>query len=782
MAIGGAGQKLMRSGTLTNAGTATWSGTGDVLVANGAVWNNQAGATFEIQNDRSILWWFNALPTFNNAGTVLRSTSTGTAAIGIAFNNTGKVEVRTGTLRFTSSFTQTAGTTLLNGGALTSTTTLNVQGGSLAGAGSVAANVTLAGRLSPGVAPGGAATLALSGTYAQTAAGAFDVEIGGYLAGSQFDEVTVTGSATLAGALDVSLLGGFVPNVGDTFRILTVGSRAGTFSTLNHVSTGGVVFDVTYGATTATLVVVSVPASAAGAGEHADRQAPRTATATGTVFFSDGVTPVPFPSVFVTQTVAGVTRTLFARATDAKGHYSVPGVGAGAFAVIAQDTDSGSSATVQGTRTDSPAALAVDVRLQPSGRVTGTVLDAEGTPVPFAELALSSAGAALVRLDRADSRGVYRFDRTALGAFLVQAGDPETGLFATATGELGAQGEAVADAVLPAAGTVSGTVFGVDGTPVASADVALEDRSRGGPLGFFGTSTSADGSGRYEATGVPVGTVRVTASDPIDGSLAGSAVGTLTPEAPATLDVTLGAGAQPTLDLYGKDGFRYDVDCDGRLMEGGTTDGRQGDAYDGTYRLSVGGEPLRFPCLGPTRLEAGGRQGVLGPAPMSGLEVTRKVFSPAGGRFVRYLEILSNPSPAPAEVVVEVRSDLGSDGSTRIVLGAESTGRTFVVTDAQGSCCDPALAHVFGGPGARLAIDEARFENDRVLYRWTVTVPAGQTAILMHFAVQSETPEAAQAGAAALALLTHPGALAGLSRDEKAQVVNFRIPRREGER
>jgi hypothetical protein len=56
--------------------------------------------------------------------------------------------------------------------------------------------------------------------FAQTAGGSWEVEVGGPLA-AQFDSLTVDSTADLAGTLSLSLLGGYVPDLGLTFDILT---------------------------------------------------------------------------------------------------------------------------------------------------------------------------------------------------------------------------------------------------------------------------------------------------------------------------------------------------------------------------------------------------------------------------------------------------------------------------------------------------------------------------------------------------------------------------------
>lgn len=59
-----------------------------------------------------------------------------------------------------------------------------------------------------------------------------------------------------------------------------------------------------------------------------------------------------------------------------------------------------------------------------------------------------------------------------------------------------------------------------------------------------------------------------------------------------------------------------------------------------------------------------------------------------------------------------------------------------------------------------------------------MTVPAGQTVMLMHFAIQRDSTDTTGATAQAITLanLSDSDALTGMTLVEKAQVLNFNIP------
>ena len=78
--------------------------------------------------------------------------------------------------------------------------------------------------------------LSISGNYEQTSAGTLDMEIGGNTAGIQFDKLAISGSATLAGTLNVSFINSFAPSSG-SWQILTFANHTGTF-TITNVGNG----------------------------------------------------------------------------------------------------------------------------------------------------------------------------------------------------------------------------------------------------------------------------------------------------------------------------------------------------------------------------------------------------------------------------------------------------------------------------------------------------------------------------------------------------------------
>src|SRR5262249_8870701 len=104
---------------------------------NNAVWNNNAGSLFTVQDSSSLSGFFPGTAAFNNAGTFRKSGPAGTTTVGIAFNNTGTVDVQTGVLMLNGGGTDSGPVTLAGG------TTLTINSGTytLAGGATVSGGV-----------------------------------------------------------------------------------------------------------------------------------------------------------------------------------------------------------------------------------------------------------------------------------------------------------------------------------------------------------------------------------------------------------------------------------------------------------------------------------------------------------------------------------------------------------------------------------------------------------------------------------------------------------------
>jgi len=190
-----------------------------------------------------------------NSGTMnYRDGATGTVTEDV--NNSGTFGIANATVTVTGAYTQSAGRTTLSNGGTLSATTININGGSLDGDGTLNGNVNNSGTMAPGASPG---LLAINGNYGQGALGTLTMEIAG-IDPAQYDRLTATGALSLDGALQLVFLDSFAPKVGDRFTILTGSQRTGMFATWS-VSGTAVPLAVRYTATGVQVEAVPEPAT-----------------------------------------------------------------------------------------------------------------------------------------------------------------------------------------------------------------------------------------------------------------------------------------------------------------------------------------------------------------------------------------------------------------------------------------------------------------------------------------------------------------------------------------
>ncbi len=213
-------------------------------------------------------------------------------------------------------------------------------------------------------------------------------------------------------------------------------------------------------------------------------------------------------------------------------------------------------------------------------------------------------------------------------------------------------------------------------------------------------------------------------------------------------------------------GYRWDIQGSGTISDGTS------NAFDSGFNAG-------FPSASLVFAENDRRELIFGPQVSNGVKKTRKVFVPGNDSFVRYLEIFENTATSERQVTLSVFTNLGSDSATE-VLATSSGDQTldladdYVTTDNNGDGFgSPAVVQAFAGPNARLRPSLLTFPSkDNLRFDYTLKIPAGQRAIVMHFGSQSAMRAGAQTSAGNLRAL-RGSALAGLTAAEQADIVNF---------
>ena len=245
----------MDAQTLTLASTTNWDGNNITLSNNAEMINNE---TFNANGTTTMTGVTGE--SFVNNGSFLKKTVDTTTTMNIPFINDGTVDIVAGSLIFQQGMDNGANAVVdLGGGTLDPGDELIIDSDdSLIGSGTLAANLVNEGTVSPGNSAG---IITVQGDYSNLNSGLLQIELGGTTAGTEHDQLVVTGTATMNGTLTVTLLPGFLPELGETFFIIdhTIGTL--TFDTVNLPNlAGGLKLEADFSNDGVTLTVVRASA------------------------------------------------------------------------------------------------------------------------------------------------------------------------------------------------------------------------------------------------------------------------------------------------------------------------------------------------------------------------------------------------------------------------------------------------------------------------------------------------------------------------------------------
>ena len=115
---------------------------------------------------------------------------------------------------------------------------LDIKGGTFSGSGGTVIGNTAIGTaavLAPGTSAG---VMTFDGDLTLADTSTTEIEIGG-TGTTEFDRLIITGDATLAGTLELSLFDGYRPEGGETFEIIAYGSHTDEFDAVTGLEYDG---------------------------------------------------------------------------------------------------------------------------------------------------------------------------------------------------------------------------------------------------------------------------------------------------------------------------------------------------------------------------------------------------------------------------------------------------------------------------------------------------------------------------------------------------------------
>lgn len=278
--LGGTSGELVNQGLLTGSGTIsknlTNASTGQIRVSSGQALYFQgtvAPNEGEIQLQGGTVQVSGSL-TNSSTGFI-----TGRGALYTAgLTNDGQMAFSGGTTDIHGDVDLTAGSRVATGGAGSTTTFFDdvvhngaeiytgagastVFFGAQTGSGSFTGpgTVTYTGDLQPGNSP---AIITYGGDVYLSGPSTLTMELGGLIAGLEYDQISVAGDLFAAGTIVFELLPGFIPEAGNSFQVLVFGSFSGGFSSIQAPTLpGDLQWDFTSLESTGIISVVPEPAT-----------------------------------------------------------------------------------------------------------------------------------------------------------------------------------------------------------------------------------------------------------------------------------------------------------------------------------------------------------------------------------------------------------------------------------------------------------------------------------------------------------------------------------------
>lgn len=243
MAVPGTPARSLLGTQLRNEGQLDIDG-GTIRFHSAAQIHNAATGLLDVAGTATMMWYSGSQGSLLNEGLWRRTTDPAIYTIqNLPFVNRGTLSLESGqTVISTSTLTNEAGG--------------RIQGDATLSSG---APIPSAGTWAAGLSPG---LLTVNASSIMDSSSILEVEIEGSIAGTGYDQVAFSGTATLDGVLDIQLAGGYLPAVGQEFDVLTAPTVGGSLLDMSDFSINDTLyFEIDQRSTSLVLVTrrLSVP-------------------------------------------------------------------------------------------------------------------------------------------------------------------------------------------------------------------------------------------------------------------------------------------------------------------------------------------------------------------------------------------------------------------------------------------------------------------------------------------------------------------------------------------
>ena len=245
------------------------------------------------------------------------------------------------------------------------------------------------------------------------------------------------------------------------------------------------------------------------------------------------------------------------------------------------------------------------------------------------------------------------------------------------------------------------------------------------------------------------------------------------------------AGSDPAdgfpYQIGGDDNWRLFLDTGGQVSAAGKLDGsdlRHTGSFWYLNSLIANGRQTGDARALSVQPLMGNREVTMGPFPTrSPISVARRVFVPDYGEFARYFDVFTNDTDVPVDIDLSLISQ-SSSGDVFSQAAPSDTSGGYVAYDLADSN-RASFGLVYAGIDAPFKPNVYLGGNsDQPYISGRYRLEPHSRAALMHFVILRDPGDAGgvEWGADQLIHLANMDALAGLTDEERAMIINFRVP------
>jgi protocatechuate 3,4-dioxygenase beta subunit len=484
--------------------------------------------------------------------------------------------------------------------------------------------------------------------------------------------------------------------------------------------------------------------------------------------------------------------------TDSGGHFIFPETPAGSF--ILKTVDPASAIPVQIPVDIAPDVTTdQDITVAPLGSIELQVNFDRGSPAANANVQFQQfARDSLFRsVGVTDANGRITIDKVALSSFTIRFSHPDDSSFVVSlSSELVSNTDPfLLQGTLPVVGSIEGNVMYANGSPATNMNVSIQSQNPEMPTKTLKT----DLAGRFFLKAILAG--NFTASINIQSGISGMASGIIEHDG-----VTVNTTIKISTNSVSFPQYRYDGNTFSHtIRQDGTISADFSWSRYFTSNDSISLEIIKDNAAQKftgrnVGYEQGNRELGIRQEELFGLHVTRRVFIPQNGYFIRYIEEFYNPTDSPITVSARINTTVAGRSSNPIIMhtssgdnilstGSINSDNWLVIDDSTDEYpfninTMPPAAIVWGGQGGAIHIDTITHDTiaypnanpAQIRYQWSnIVIEPNKTAALLHFTVQQLSLNSAKVAAERLVQLP-PEALDGMGPLESQNIKNFIIP------